>query len=96
MVFLNPPYGRCIGAWARKALEASRKGATVVMLVPARTDTAWFHDVAMHPDADVWFVRGRLKFGGSKNVAPFGNIVVVLRPPLVGKRRRKAGGLKAA
>ena len=95
-VFLNPPYGRCIGAWARKALEASKKGATVVMLVPARTDTAWFHDVAMHRDAKVWFVRGRLKFGGSKNAAPFGNIVVVLRPPLAGKRRRKAGGLKAA
>jgi hypothetical protein len=67
-----------------------------VMLVPARTDTAWFHEVAMHPDAEVRFVRGRLKFGGSKHAAPFGNIVVVFRPPLAGKRRRKAGGLKAA
>ena len=95
-IFLNPPYGRCIALWVRKALDASRKGATVVMLVPARTDTAWFHEVAMHPDAEVRFVRGRLKFGGSKHAAPFGNIVVVFRPPLAGKRRRKAGGLKAA
>ena len=58
----NPPYGRDIGKWIKKASEAN---ATVVCLVPARTDTAWWHDYAMKAD-DIRFIRGRLKFGGSK------------------------------
>lgn len=60
--WMNPPYGRQIGAWMKKAYEESQKGATVVCLVPARTDTAWWHDYAMR--GSVRFVRGRLKFGG--------------------------------
>ncbi len=73
--WMNPPYGREIGLWMRKAFEASRGGATVVCLVPSRTDTKWWHDYAMR--GDVTFIRGRLKFGGSKNSAPFPSAVVV-------------------
>lgn len=75
----NPPYGREIGKWVRKAFLSSMEGATVVMLVPARTDTAWFHDYIYHK-AEIRFVRGRLKFGDSKNSAPFPSMVVVFRP----------------
>lgn len=67
--WMNPPYGRQIGAWMKKAYEESQKGATVVCLVPARTDTAWWHDYAMR--GSVRFVRGRLKFGGGQKQRPF-------------------------
>lgn len=79
VVWLNPPYGREIAAWVRKARESAGAGATVVCLLPARTDTAWWHtDVIAHA-ADVRFVRGRLKFGGSKNSAPFPSAIVVFK-----------------
>ena len=73
--WMNPPYGREIGKWMKKAYESSLHGATVVCLVPARTDTAWWHDYAMK--GNIEFIRGRLKFGGSKNSAPFPSAVVV-------------------
>jgi phage N-6-adenine-methyltransferase len=63
----NPPYGREIGKWVKKALMSSFGGATVVMLIPARTDTKWFHDYILHR-AEVRYLRGRLKFGGAKTV----------------------------
>lgn len=75
---MNPPYGRAIGSWVRKAYESSLKGATVVCLVPARTDTKWWHDYAMK--GEIEFIKGRLKFGGSKNNAPFPNAVIIFRP----------------
>lgn len=78
--WMNPPYGRTIGKWVRKAWEASREGATVVCLLPARTDTAWWHDYCMR--GEVRFIRGRLKFGDSKSGAPFPSAVVVFRPGL--------------
>ena len=71
----NPPYGREIGKWVKKAAEAE---CTVVMLLPARTDTAWFHDY-IYGKSEIRFVRGRLKFGGSKNSAPFPSMVVIFR-----------------
>lgn len=74
----NPPYGREVGKWVRKALLSSDAGATVVMLLPARTDTRWFHDY-IYGRAQVRFIRGRLKFGGSSNSAPFPSMVVVFR-----------------
>lgn len=75
-VWCNPPYGRQIGKWVQKAYEESRKpGTIVVMLLPARTDTAWIHDYAMK--GKVQFLRGRLRFGGSENPAPFPSIIVV-------------------
>ena len=78
--WMNPPYGRTIGKWMRKAYESSLTGATVVCLVPARTDTAWWHDYAVK--GEVRFLRGRLKFGGSINSAPFPSAVVIFRPML--------------
>lgn len=71
----NPPYGRQIGKWVEKAAKSD---ATVVMLVPARTDTAWFHDWIL-PFAEVRYVRGRLKFGGAENSAPFPSMVAIYR-----------------
>ena len=75
--WMNPPYGRTISKWMKKAYESSLTGATVVCLVPARTDTGWWHDYAMK--GDIEFIRGRLKFGGSKNSAPFPSAVVVFK-----------------
>ena len=80
--WMNPPYGDTIGRWMQKAYESSQQGgATVVCLVPARTDTAWWHDWAMK--GEVRFLRGRLKFGGAKDGAPFPSAVVIFRagPP---------------
>lgn len=77
-VWMNPPYGRTIGHWMRKAYLSAQQGATVVCLVPARTDTAWWHDYAAY--GEVRFVRGRLRFGGHPNPAPFPSAVVVFRP----------------
>jgi site-specific DNA-methyltransferase (adenine-specific) len=79
IVFMNPPYGRTIGDWMRKAYESSvLDGALVVCLVPARTDTAWWHDYAAK--GEVRFIRGRLKFGGAATSAPFPSAVCVFRP----------------
>lgn len=77
-VWCNPPYGRAIGKWVRKAYESWKGGTTVVMLLPARTDTKWFHDY-IYKQAEVIFVKGRLKFGGCKNPAPFPSMVVIYR-----------------
>lgn len=74
--WMNPPYGRTISQWMKKAWEASLNGATVVCLVPARTDTAWWHEYAMKAK-EIRFIRGRLKFGSAKNGAPFPSAVVV-------------------
>jgi phage N-6-adenine-methyltransferase len=81
-VFCNPPYGRGItGQWVKKAAETAAQGTTVVMLLPARTDTRWFHYfIYKQPSVEVRFVKGRLKFGGSKTSAPFPSMVVVFRP----------------
>lgn len=76
--WMNPPYGRTIGQWMRKAYESALAGATVVCLVPARTDTAWWHDYAAK--GRIEFIRGRLKFGGHTNPAPFPSAVVVFDP----------------
>ncbi len=73
----NPPYGRDIGRWVEKAFESATRGmATVVCLVPARTDTRWWHDFVSQA-SDVRFLKGRLKFGGHENSAPFPSAVVV-------------------
>lgn len=81
-VFMNPPYGRGIATWLRKGYESSIRGATVVCLVPARTDTQWWHDYAMR--GEVRFLRGRLKFGRAKNSAPFPSAIVVFRSSAFG------------
>lgn len=78
-VFCNPPYGKEIGKWVQKSLEESRKPNTlVVMLIPARTDTRYFHDF-IYGKAEIRFIRGRLKFGNSKTSAPFPSMVVIFK-----------------
>jgi len=75
-VWCNPPYGKGIADWVKKAWESHRdNSATVVMLLPARTDTKWFHDYAKR--GKVEFIRGRLKFGNSKTAAPFPSMLVI-------------------
>ena len=71
----NPPYGRKIGEWVKKASESN---ATVVMLLPARTDTKWFHEY-IYGKAEVRFIKGRLKFGDAKNAAPFPSMIVIFK-----------------
>jgi len=82
--WMNPPYGREIGKWVKKAYwSAKMNGATVVCLLPARTDTSWWHEYVIGGKAEVRFLRGRLKFGGAKNSAPFPSAVVVFDQPSI-------------
>jgi hypothetical protein len=82
-VWGNPPYGRETGKWVRKAYEESRSGTTVVLLIPARTDTAYFHDY-IYGKAEIRFVRGRLHFtdeeGNAYAPAPFPSMLVIYNP----------------
>lgn len=75
-VFVNPPYGREITKWIQRAYEEGELGKTVVCLIPSRTDTKWWHDYVMRAK-EIRFVKGRLKFGDSKNSAPFPSAVVI-------------------
>lgn len=84
IVFCNPPYGREIGKWVKKAYETMKNAwnykykTIVVMLIPARTDTKWFHEYIYNkPNVEIRFLKGRLKFGNSKNSAPFPSMIVV-------------------
>lgn len=86
-VFCNPPYGKHMREWARKCYEASRHGATVVLLAHARTDTRWFHEW-VYRKAELRFVKGRLKFGDGRQSAPFPSLVAVYRPPVRAKMGR--------
>lgn len=70
---MNPPYGREISEWVKKAAESD---ALVVALLPARTDTKWFHDYILNKSY-IKFIKGRLKFGNSKGSAPFPSMIVV-------------------
>jgi phage N-6-adenine-methyltransferase len=76
--WMNLPHGREIGKWIKKGYESSKEGATIVCLVPARTDTAWWHTWVTKAD-EVRFVRGRLKFGGGTSCGPFPSAIVVFR-----------------
>lgn len=80
-VFCNPPYGRKLKEWVAKCYSEGHKDNTLVaMLIPARTDTRWYHDYIQHR-AEVRFIRGRLKFGGATENAPFPSMVVIYRAP---------------
>lgn len=79
--WMNPPYGKTIGQWMDKALSSSiNNNATVVCLVPARTDTKWWTQYAIH--GEIYFIVGRLKFGNQPNAAPFPSAIVVFRPKI--------------
>lgn len=77
VVFMNPPYGRGIKKWIKKAYEESLNGATVVCLIPARTDTTYWHDFIFDKADDIRFLKGRLKFGNGKNSAPFPSAIII-------------------
>ena len=86
VVFLNPPYSQC-RAFMAKAAEQARDGCTVVCLVPARTDTRWWHEHVWDRETNTWragvegrFVKGRLKFGHATAGAPFPSAVIIFRP----------------
>lgn len=77
-VFCNPPYGRKIYDWVKKCSNESKQpNTTVVMLIPARTDTRYFHEFIYHQAKEVRFIKGRLKFGNAKNAAPFPSMIVI-------------------
>lgn len=76
-VFCNPPYGREIGKWVKKCFEESQRGTLCVMLIPARTDTAYFHDYIYHKAKEIRFLRGRLHFNEAKQGAPFPSMIVI-------------------
>lgn len=86
-VFCNPPYGREIGKWVRKAYEEAQRGTRIVLLLPARTDTSYFHDY-IYNKAEIRFIRGRLKFtdetGQRFSPAPFPSMVVVYNNGKIG------------
>lgn len=79
-VWLNPPYGKgySLKQWVDKSFDASKKGATVVMLIPARTNTNWFHEVCLKY-GEVRFVKGRPKFGGADHGLPQPLCFIVFR-----------------
>ncbi len=77
--FVNPPYSE-LKAWCKKAYEESQKGKTVVMLIPSRTDTIAWHEYVMKAK-EIRFIKGRLKFGDSKNSAPFPSAIVIFKEP---------------
>lgn len=87
IVFVNPPYGHTIIQWTAKAQREAQRGATVVMLLPARTDTRWWHDHIIPSANEIRFIRGRLYFtdqAGNTGRSPFPSVVVVFhaRSPL--------------
>lgn len=78
-IWINPPYGREIGKWVEKAFNTFNECHNViVMLLPARTDTKWFHNF-IYKKSEIRFIKGRLKFGDSKNSAPFPSMVVIFK-----------------
>lgn len=84
--WMNPPYGREIGKWLRKAVKSMEQGACVVSLLPSRTDTKWWHEYVMKSATQIRFLKGRLKFGDSENSSPFPSVVVIFD----GREREKS------
>ena len=80
-VFCNPPYGRELGKWVEKAYQSRTLAQVIVMLIPARTDTKYFHQyIYGKEDVEIRFLKGRLKFGEATNSAPFPSMLVIFRP----------------
>lgn len=89
-IWMNPPYGKNIGAWMRKAKHTAKEGCPVVCLVHARTDTKWFHESCYNQSdvcVELRFIKGRVKFvGAGKHSAPFPSMLVIFRSPLEGDK----------
>ena len=79
-IYCNPPYGRQAAFWVEKAFEESKK-QVVVLLLPSRTDTRWFHQW-IYPKAEIRFIKGRVKYGDGTAPAPFPSMIVILRPEM--------------
>jgi site-specific DNA-methyltransferase (adenine-specific) len=94
-VWLNPPYGRGIMVWVDKIIEEVPNTEVIVVLLPSRTDTAWWRKAAAHAD-EVRFVAGRLHFNDSKNAAPFPSCVMVFRKKRSGRRKTIRGVLSTS
>lgn len=77
--FMNPPYGKEIGKWTKKAVETAKNGGVVVGVLPNRTDTNWYSDVMKA--SEIRIVKGRLKFNDGENSAPFPSVVVIWGTP---------------
>lgn len=77
--WLNPPYGRGIDKWVKRASEEAAKGATIVALLPARTDTSWFHNY-IYNKHEVRFLKSRVKFVDAKAPVPFPSMIVIFKP----------------
>lgn len=93
-VWLNPPFGKGLREWCRKAWEASRSGALVVMLVPSATDMDWWHDYILEAD-EVRFIRGRASFGSedlTRSNYVFPICIAIFRPRTTGERHSLALG----
>ena len=86
--YVNPPYGRAIYNWIKKGYEEYKKGKLVVFLIPVRTDTRYWHDFLCHA-TEIWFIKGRLKFVGASNGAPFPTALVIFEPKAKGHTRIK-------
>lgn len=84
--WMNPPYGKSISRWMRKACDESERGALVVCLIPSRTDTRWWHDWVMKA-SEIRFISGRLNFGNQKQSAPFPSCIVIYYPELANPTR---------
>ena len=85
-VFCNPPYGRQIGRWVEKAFtEKDKPNTTIVMLLPARTDTKWFHDY-IYGKAEIRFIKGRVRFGEGLDNAPFPSMIVIYKEDKSGNK----------
>lgn len=76
--YINPPYGKEITMWIKKAFEESQKGKLCVMLLPARTDTKWWHNYCMQA-YEIRFIKGRLCFNDNKGRAPFPSCIVIFK-----------------
>lgn len=74
--YVNPPYGTVLSKWLKKCFEESQKGKLVVVLIPSRTDTRWWHDFVMNA-SEIWFIKGRLKFDDQENSAPFPSAIII-------------------
>jgi site-specific DNA-methyltransferase (adenine-specific) len=77
--YCNPPYGRYVGEWIEKGIKESRQGKTIVFLLPARTDTKWFHDLILPYAKEIRFIRGRLQFKKGQQ-APFPSMLIIFKP----------------
>lgn len=88
-VFCNPPF-RYVSKWVEKAMDETVRGnaKTVVMLLPSRTDTKWFHNYCLR-NGEIRFIKGRLKYGGAKNSAPFPSMIVIFRSGKNGTRSKR-------